>query len=334
MSHCFRLSFSFLQFQAMLHCFKTSVFISLRLGTTASDLLSHSSVSGYVPLFQTFCHIPQFQAMSHCFKPFVAFVSFRLCLTVSKLLSHLSVSGFVSLFQKLLSLSSVTGYVHIEDLLQNVEVLEGERAKFVCKIKTHPLDEKRLKVQWKHNGEFLDLDLTRSESATGRHVYKAERNRHALIIKNTRLKDSGVYTCMASVGLDTDMSTAHLLVKGERSAHCMSVVFVSWSKVRAGSVHLLVKCERSVHHMSKVRYMFIWSKVRSRSVHLLVKGGRSVHRMLQVIYLFISWSKARARSVHLPVKGEKYVHRMSKMRHLFISWSKVRARSVHFQMKG
>ncbi|XP_076448650.1 neuroglian-like [Babylonia areolata] len=106
-------------------------------------------------------------------------------------------------------------YVHIEDQLQNVEVLEGERAKFVCKVKIHPLDEKRLKVQWKHNGEFLDLDLSRSEAASGRHVYKAERNRHALIIKNTRLKDTGVYTCMASVGLDTDMSVAHLLVKGQ-----------------------------------------------------------------------------------------------------------------------
>ncbi|KAL8614800.1 hypothetical protein ACOMHN_065580 [Nucella lapillus] len=134
------------------------------------------------------------------------------------------------------------GYVHIEDQLQNVEVLEGERAKFICKIKIHPLDEKRLRVQWKHNGEFLnldldhdldrdlDIDISRSEVApaggggggngggggggVGRHVYKAERNRHALIIKNTRLKDTGVYTCMASVGLDTDMSVAHLLVKG------------------------------------------------------------------------------------------------------------------------
>ena len=108
----------------------------------------------------------------------------------------------------------------------------------MCKIKTHPLDEKRLKVQWKHNGEFLDLDLTRSESASGRHVYKAERNRHALIIKNTRLKDSGVYTCMASVGLDTDMSTAHLLVKGERSVHC-----VSFYSSRVKGVHFLVKGE-------------------------------------------------------------------------------------------
>ena len=80
----------------MLHCFKTSVFISFRLGTTASDLLSHSSFSGYVPLFQTF---RQFQAMSHCFRTFVTFVSFRLRPTVSDLLSHSSVSGYVPLFQ-------------------------------------------------------------------------------------------------------------------------------------------------------------------------------------------------------------------------------------------
>nr|KAG5706338.1 hypothetical protein BaRGS_033099 [Batillaria attramentaria] len=103
-------------------------------------------------------------------------------------------------------------YVHIEDQLQNVEVLEGERAKFICKVKTHPLDEQRLRVQWKHNGEFLDLGRPGSE--TGQHVYKSERNRHALIVKNTRLKDTGVYTCIATVGLDTDMSSAHLLVKG------------------------------------------------------------------------------------------------------------------------
>ena len=91
--------------------------------------------------------------------------------------------------------------------------MEGQRAKFVCRVKVHPLDEGRLQVRWKHNEEFLDLDLHNTES--GRHVYKAERNRHALIVKDTRLNDTGVYTCVAAVGLDLDMSTAHLQVKGQ-----------------------------------------------------------------------------------------------------------------------
>lgn len=110
----------------------------------------------------------------------------------------------------------VSGYVHIEDHLQNVDVQEGERAKFICKIKTHPLDENRLRVQWKHNGEFLDVGQAGVETSSNQYIYKAERNRHALIVKSARLKDTGVYTCIASVGLDTDMSSAHLLVKGKK----------------------------------------------------------------------------------------------------------------------
>ncbi|XP_025107888.1 neuroglian-like [Pomacea canaliculata] len=109
------------------------------------------------------------------------------------------------------------GDVHIEEPLQNVEVLEGERAKFVCKVRTLPAEESRLRVQWKHNGDFLTVERNDADQGSGQHVYKAERNRHTLIVRNTRFKDSGVYTCIAAVGDDTDMASAHLRVKGPPS---------------------------------------------------------------------------------------------------------------------
>lgn len=96
-----------------------------------------------------------------------------------------------------------------------MEVLEGERAKFVCKVRTLPAEESRLRVQWKHNGDFLTVERNDADQGSGQHVYKAERNRHTLIVRNTRFKDSGVYTCIAAVGDDTDMASAHLRVKGK-----------------------------------------------------------------------------------------------------------------------
>uniref|UniRef100_A0A2C9KKB0 Uncharacterized protein n=1 Tax=Biomphalaria glabrata TaxID=6526 RepID=A0A2C9KKB0_BIOGL len=98
-------------------------------------------------------------------------------------------------------------YVRITEQLRNTVVEEGERAKFVCKVEVHRLDEDRLTVTWKANGQFLSSD------DSGRLIQKEDGSRFSLIIKKTVPGDTGVYSCLATVGLDTDMSSAHLQVK-------------------------------------------------------------------------------------------------------------------------
>ncbi|CAG5134977.1 unnamed protein product, partial [Candidula unifasciata] len=98
-------------------------------------------------------------------------------------------------------------YVRISEQLRNVVVEEGERAKFVCKVDVHPLDEERLVVTWKFDGQFLNPE------DSGRLVQKEDGSKFALIIRNAKTSDTGAYSCIASVGLDTDMSTAHLQIK-------------------------------------------------------------------------------------------------------------------------
>ncbi|GFO43917.1 neural cell adhesion molecule l1 [Plakobranchus ocellatus] len=137
-----------------------------------------------------------------------------------------------------------TRYVRIAEPLQNVVVQEGQRAKFVCKIDVHDLDLPRLKVTWRINGRYWSPDTSREGHLTGsgniiqedgfvdlddspddiddleemersgnrRLVFKQDRGWHTLIVRKTRVTDSGVYSCIASVGRDTDMSSAHLKI--------------------------------------------------------------------------------------------------------------------------
>ncbi|XP_012937519.1 uncharacterized protein LOC106011661 [Aplysia californica] len=104
---------------------------------------------------------------------------------------------------------AVHGYVSITEELRNVVLGEGERAKFVCKVDVHHLDEKRLQVIWKANGQFLKPE------ESGRMVFKNEGTRFALIVRNVKTKDTGIYTCIAKVGLETAMSSAHLQIKSK-----------------------------------------------------------------------------------------------------------------------
>ncbi|GFR93851.1 neural cell adhesion molecule L1 [Elysia marginata] len=137
------------------------------------------------------------------------------------------------------------GYVRIAEPLQNVVVQEGERAKFVCKIDVHDLDLPRLKVTWRINGRYFNsepsrgthlrrvnvlqdegyMDLEDSSedldddtpdyegSGNRRLVFKQDRGWHTLILRKTRVHDAGIYSCIASVGRDTDMSSAHLKIE-------------------------------------------------------------------------------------------------------------------------
>ncbi|RUS88636.1 hypothetical protein EGW08_003595, partial [Elysia chlorotica] len=104
---------------------------------------------------------------------------------------------------------STTGYVRIAEPLQNVVVQEGQRAKFVCKIDVHDLDLQRLKVLWKINGRFFRAEPSRNR----RLIFKQDRGWHTLIVRKTRVHDAGIYSCIASVGLDTDKSSAHLKIE-------------------------------------------------------------------------------------------------------------------------
>ncbi|XP_041350235.1 neuroglian-like [Gigantopelta aegis] len=100
------------------------------------------------------------------------------------------------------------GLVYIEDQLRNLVVDEGERARFVCKTATHPQDEPKLKLDWLHDGKAIEF------RQSDKYVYKKDRSKHILIIRNTDMDDAGLYTCTATVDIDMDMSSAHLTVRG------------------------------------------------------------------------------------------------------------------------
>ncbi|CAL1545528.1 unnamed protein product [Lymnaea stagnalis] len=107
----------------------------------------------------------------------------------------------------LVILASAKGYVRVAEPLRNLVVEEGERAKFVCKVDVHHLDEDVLEVKWKVDGQFLAPD------DTGRLLHKEDGSRFVLIIKKTKLADTGIYSCLATVGMDTDVSSGHLQIK-------------------------------------------------------------------------------------------------------------------------
>ncbi|XP_076447835.1 neuroglian-like [Babylonia areolata] len=107
-----------------------------------------------------------------------------------------------------MQLTCVEGFIHIEGRPADQDVVEGSRARIVCKTSSDPLDSSQLHIRWLVNGRALNV----SQDAA-KYVQKSDKNRHALIIKNAQLEDSGSYTCMASLGMDSDRATAFLTVK-------------------------------------------------------------------------------------------------------------------------
>ncbi|ESO91343.1 hypothetical protein LOTGIDRAFT_153779 [Lottia gigantea] len=102
---------------------------------------------------------------------------------------------------------SFTGLIRIEEKLRSVIVDKGEKARFVCKIVTQPSDSDRIHLHWKHNGKLIN------KSNHAKYVLKTDKNRNTLVIRNVNQNDSGVYMCIVSVGIDMDMSSAHLTVR-------------------------------------------------------------------------------------------------------------------------
>nr|KAG5693269.1 hypothetical protein BaRGS_000851 [Batillaria attramentaria] len=90
------------------------------------------------------------------------------------------------------------GFIHIEGRLADVEVEEGARARLLCKTSSDPLESSHLYIRWHFNGR--ELNMTESAGKDSKFVQKSDKNRHALIIRNAQLEDSGQYTCIASLG--------------------------------------------------------------------------------------------------------------------------------------
>ena len=103
------------------------------------------------------------------------------------------------------------GFIHIEGKPPDQEAVEGSRTRIVCKTSSDPLDSSQLHIRWLINGRLLNI----SDAPENKYVQKSDKNRHALIIKNAQLADSGRYTCIASLGLDSDRATAILTVKSK-----------------------------------------------------------------------------------------------------------------------
>ncbi|KAL8594881.1 hypothetical protein ACOMHN_038444 [Nucella lapillus] len=112
---------------------------------------------------------------------------------------------------------SAQGFIHIEGRPADQTVTEGSRVRLVCKTSTTPLASSKVFVRWLFNSRLLNESKTASH---GEHKYmlRSEKNRHALIIRNVQLEDTGVYTCVASMGLDSDRATALVSVKGRPAA--------------------------------------------------------------------------------------------------------------------
>lgn len=78
---------------------------------------------------------------------------------------------------------------------------------FRCSAITDPDERVNLFTTWLKDGQKIDLSDPNIE----------QRPEGTLIIKKASSKDTANYTCVVSNGLDSDNSTASLVVKGQHS---------------------------------------------------------------------------------------------------------------------
>lgn len=83
---------------------------------------------------------------------------------------------------------------------------EGTEAKFTCTATTDPEEVSNLSIEWKKDGQLIDYALAQR-------VFRNDMD-NSLTISGTISLDTGKYTCMATNGLDSDESSAQLVVQG------------------------------------------------------------------------------------------------------------------------
>lgn len=87
---------------------------------------------------------------------------------------------------------------------QNLEILEGEKAEFVCSI-----SKESFEVQWKRDDKTLE--------SGDKYDIIADGKKRILVVKDATLQDMGTYVVMVGAA----RAAAHLTVIG-------TVVFASW----------------------------------------------------------------------------------------------------------
>ena len=99
----------------------------------------------------------------------------------------------------------VLGKTRIEQYPLDLEVIAGNDAKFTCSGSTDFDEASNMMVYW-------EKDDKRVSTAENRMTQNFQDS--SLTISGTIVRDSGVYTCVITNGLDEDRAYAFLTVKG------------------------------------------------------------------------------------------------------------------------
>lgn len=97
------------------------------------------------------------------------------------------------------------GKTRITQYPLDLEVEAGHEAKFTCTGTTDFDEAKNMRIYWEKDDKRLSVDQQRVSQ---------NLNDNSLTISGTVVRDSGVYTCIITNGLDEDRAYAILTVKG------------------------------------------------------------------------------------------------------------------------
>lgn len=102
---------------------------------------------------------------------------------------------------------SVTGEVHIKKGPQNRRVRAGDSVKFMCTATTDTLRYGLARIEWRRDDEKIQYKKDPR-------IFTNPLDK-SLTINNATHSDTGLYTCIASLGTDIDSASAQLIVEGE-----------------------------------------------------------------------------------------------------------------------